>query len=473
MKLSKKIFATALAMLMAVSVCLCTAGCDIEDVANMAEMLEQFSQFETNGGYTGDPVPDEEIYTLDIFDGLPETQSDIDPLFWVAEGKNGGKVYLLGSIHCAEPETYRLPDLLMDAYLESDALAVECDILAYENDYFAQIEMTQQMMYTDGSTIADHIDPDLYDALVDFYKSNPSDTLSDLGYTVEILDMCKPAMWMSALEMIIYEEAGIDSNLGIDYHFLNIATAQGKEIIELESVDFQNDMLFGFSNDLMEWQLWGYVSYSVDEQADSLREMFEGWCEGNPEYLVNAEPDWTGMTAEEIEYYDDLLTEYYTAMLIDRNIGMTDKAADMLDNGENVFYVVGAAHMVGNDGIIAMLKDRGYTVTQLGGMKADAYTDVNGNYPTLFPVDADEAATTTTTTTTTTTVADNTTEATVGTEYDYDLYVEMYEYFGGTTAPAATTTTAAVNNTQTTTTAADDNDNDNDGGYGGSGVFGN
>jgi len=466
MKLSRQILITALAMLLAVSVCFMATGCDIEDIANMAEMMEQFSNFETNSGYTGDPVADEDIYTLDIFDGLPETQSDIDPLFWVAEGENGGKVYLLGSIHCAEPETYRLPDLLMDAYLESDALAVECDILAYESDYLAQIAMSQQMMYTDGSTIKDHIDPELYEALVDFYESNPSEQLTELGYTIDILNMCKPAMWMSALEMIIYEESGINSDLGIDYHFLNIATAQGKEIIELESIDFQNDMLFGFSNDLMEWQLWGYVSYSVEEQADSLREMFEGWCEGNPEYLVNTAPDYTGMTAEEIEYYDGLLTEYYTAMLIDRNLGMIDKAADMLDNGENVFYVVGAAHMVGNDGIIAGLKDRGYTVTQLGGMKADEYTDIDGDYPTLYPVDYDQAAATTTTTTT---VAEDETDPSA--EYDYDLYVEMYEYFGGTTKPAETTTTTAYN-TQTSTTTAADKDDDNDGGYGGSGVFG-
>ena len=468
MKTSKKVLASAIAMLLAVSLCLCTAGCglDISDISQMAEMMEQISEFQNSSTqYSGDPVADEDIYTLGIFDDLPTTQSDIDPLFWVAEGKNGGKVYLLGSIHCAEPETYRLPDLLMDAYLESDALAVECDILAYESDYLAQISMSQQLMYTDGSTVADHVDPELYEAMVDFFESNPCEALTELGYTTEILDMCKPAMWMSALEMIIYEAADIDSDLGIDYHFLNIATAQGKEIIELESVEFQNDMLVGFSDELFEWQLWSYVSYSVEEQAESLRAMFEGWCEGNPEYLVNAEPDWTGMTAEEIEYYDALLTEYYTAMLIDRNLGMIDKAADMLDNGQNVFYVVGAAHMVGNDGIIAGLKDRGYTVTQLGGMDADAYTDINGDYPTLFPVDADDLDNAAATTTTT--VADDADTTTV---YDYDLYVEMYEYFGGTTAPAATTTTTAAYNTQTSTTTAADKDDD--GSYGGSGVFG-
>ncbi|MBE6760170.1 MAG: TraB/GumN family protein [Ruminococcaceae bacterium] len=481
MKSSKKILTSAVALLMAVAMCLMSAGCDIEGISEMAGMMDEFSEFTSNDTYDGPAVSDEDIYTLDIFNDLPDTPSDIDPLFWVAEGNNGGKVYLLGSIHCAEPETYRLPDLLMDAYLESDALAVECDILAYESDFMAQLEMSTQMMYSDGSTIDQHIDPELYDAMIKFYEDNPSQQLSQLGYTADMLKMFKPAMWMSVLEMIIYEASGIDSTLGIDYHFLNIAHAQQKEVIEIESVEFQNDMLFGFSDELMEWQLWGYVSYSVEEQADSLREMFEGWCEGNPEYLVNAEPDYSGYTAEEIEEAQALLEEYYTAMLIDRNLGMVDKAEEMLENGDNVFYVVGAAHMVGNDGIIAGLKDRGWTVTQLGGMDADEYTDINGDYPTLYEVDPDKLHT-----------EDEEDEiiedepveddpvatTTPEYDYDYDLYLEMYEYFGGTTSPtepeqeettatSRTTTSRTTRTTRPTTTRTTSGD-----GYGGSGVFG-
>jgi len=455
MKSSKKILTSAVALLMAVALCLMSAGCDIEGISEMAGMMDQFSDFTGNDTYDGPAVSDEDIYTLDIFNDLPDTPSDIDPLFWVAEGKNGGKVYLLGSIHCAEPETYRLPDLLMDAYLESDALAVECDILAYEKDFMAQLSMSQDMMYTDGSGIQDHIDPELYDAMVEFYEENPSQQLSQLGYTIDMMKMFKPAMWMSVLEMIILEKAGLDSQIGIDYHFLNIAHAQKKEVIELESVEFQNDMLFGFSDELMEMQLWSYVSYSVDEQADSLVDMFDGWCEGDAEVLITAEPDYTGYSAEEIEQTQELLEEYYTAMLIDRNLGMIDKAEEMLENGDNVFYVVGAAHMVGNDGIIAGLKDRGWEVKQLGGRKADKYTEIDGDYPTLFDVDPDKLH-----------IEDEEEEdedpvATTTPEYDYDLYEEMYEYFGGTTRSDRTTRT-----TTSRTTAGS-----NDGGYGGSGVF--
>ena len=220
-------------------------------------------------------------------------------------------------------------------------------------------------------------------------------------------------------------------------------------------------MLFGFSDELMEMQLWSYVSYPVDEQADSLVDMFDGWCEGNPEVLITAEPDYTGYSAEEIEQTQELLEEYYTAMLIDRNLGMVDAAEEMLENGDNVFYVVGAAHMVGNDGIIAGLKDRGWKVTQLGGMKADKYTDIDGNYPTLFDVDPDKLH-----------IEEeeeeeeNSSVTTTTPEYDYDLYVEMYEYFGGTTAREEKERTTRPTTSRTT---ADDDDDD---GYGGSGVFG-
>lgn len=43
-----------------------------------------------------------DVYDLPLFDGLPEDHASVDPSFWVAESQNGGKVYLLGSIHVAD-----------------------------------------------------------------------------------------------------------------------------------------------------------------------------------------------------------------------------------------------------------------------------------------------------------------------------------------------------------------------------------
>lgn len=425
----RSILRPVVALLMAVLLCMSLAACDLEQ---MAGLLEQFAMPGNDTEYLEEG---DSIYSLSIFDELPSKPSDIDPMFWVAEGKKGGKVYFLGSIHCAERETYRLPDKLMDAFLESDSLAVECDILAFESDFMAQLSMTNDLMYMDGSSVKDHLDPELYDAMVEFVEENPSSSLSSMGYTTDMLSRCKPAMWLSVLETIVCEKAGLQSDLGIDYHFLNIATSQKKPIIEIESVEFQNDMLTNFPDELMELQLWSYVSTPVEEQADALYEMFEGWTRGDATALISDPAEFTDCTEEEIELYEGLISDYNDAMCTDRNLGMVEAAVEMLENGDNVFYVVGAAHMVGNDGIIALLRDKGYTVTQLGGEDADPYTTVDCDIHAATWLSKPEDNTTTTTTasqTTTTTVPEDFDDG----GYDYDLYVEMYEYFGGTTVPS-------------------------------------
>ncbi|WP_225999808.1 TraB/GumN family protein [Paenibacillus sp. BJ-4] len=56
--------------------------------------------------------------------------------------------------------------------------------------------------------------------------------------------------------------------------------------------------------------------------------------------------------------------KYNQAMLIDQNIGMADKIDGYLKNGKNeeYFIVVGAAHYLGEIGIVKLLEDKGYTV---------------------------------------------------------------------------------------------------------------
>ena len=56
--------------------------------------------------------------------------------------------------------------------------------------------------------------------------------------------------------------------------------------------------------------------------------------------------------------------EYEKIMFDDRNLNMADKAEEYLKTGKTTFYIVGAGHMVGETGIIKLLRDRGYTVVQ-------------------------------------------------------------------------------------------------------------
>ena len=54
--------------------------------------------------------------------------------------------------------------------------------------------------------------------------------------------------------------------------------------------------------------------------------------------------------------------EYVSAMEIDRNAGMLEVAIEYLESGETIFYAVGLAHLLAEDGLVNTLRDAGYTV---------------------------------------------------------------------------------------------------------------
>ncbi|MBE6753165.1 MAG: TraB/GumN family protein [Ruminococcaceae bacterium] len=454
-----RILAAALAMLLCVLLVTAT-GCN--EMANM--MMQQYAQPQET------LAEGESIYNLSMYDRLPSDNADIDPLFWEVEGEKGNKVYFFGSIHVADETAYRLPEHIMNAYLESDSLAVEVDINAMQSDLMGQLKLAQYMTYADGSSIADHIDPELYAAMREFAENEMSSMLSSLGYSnIDMLDMMKPSVWMSLFENYYAEAANLKSDLGIDSHFLTIAAAQGREIIELESAEFQYAMLDGFSDKFYEMQLSSYVMGDVDETVKVYRDMFEGWKEGNPEAMLSEEVDFSGedLTDEEIEEYTQILEDYNTAMLYDRNEGMADKAEDFINSGKNVFYVVGCGHFVGKDSVIDLLLDRGYDVKQIGGMDAEPYLDMYelpaSGAGKQDPADDEEEEEE---------EEDNHGGTTALTHddlysvYNYDLYVEMYEHFGGTTADEDALEGKTTKKTKKTSTTTKTTANDN-GGWGG------
>ncbi len=288
-------------------------------------------------------------------------ESDITPAMWTATTKTGKTVYFLGSMHALSDDCYPLPDEVLNAYNSADALAVECDIVAYASDFEAQMNDIQQMLYLDGTSISDHIDADLYE--------NMKQILEGVGIYNEAYDMYNEIMWTSLVQMAMMEDAGLDSELGIDNVLLKKAHNDGKKIIEIESVELQNAVLYGQPQELNMYMLEGSVYY-YEDQIDLLKEMYEAWKSGDLEKLMeldSAELE----TEEDVEVeleeispeLQEMIDNYNKALMDDRNVGMIDTAIEMLEGDESIFYVVGAAHFGGETGLLKGLEDAGYALT--------------------------------------------------------------------------------------------------------------
>lgn len=265
-------------------------------------------------------------------------------------------MWLFGSIHVGTDEMYPLPGYVLDAYAEADALAVECDILAAQEDMSIMVAAMQKLLYTDGTKISDHISEELYNSAVEIFKENNA--------YMPAMDYYMPVMWFSLIDSFLIAGLGYDSEKGVDMHLMNKARKDNKPIREIESVMFQYDALASFSPELQVLLLEDTVANFDNPLAQaSTKMLIKAWCKGEAKTIAAL----TAPKAEGVLSADQqaLLEEFNTVMLTNRNLGMTEFAASALENGEKVFICVGVAHVVGPGAMADLLARQGYTVEQV------------------------------------------------------------------------------------------------------------
>lgn len=277
-----------------------------------------------------------------------EPDADYTPAMWKVT-KGDKEMYLFGSIHATQDGAENLPDYVQKAFDECDYLAMELDTDNIMNDFQQSLQLMQKLMYTDGTSIKDHISEETYNAAVKY--------LTEKGLYVSYYDSFKPMMWISLLENAMYNDAGIDITKSMESIMTEKANNTNKEILEVESIDIQLGVFDNISDKLADIIILSYTQSDSSEKAKSNNELYEKWKHG--EVIVDTDD-------EEIpdEYKEDY-EKYYKAMLTDRNKGMADKAEEYMNDGKKVFFMVGAAHMYGDDGIVQLLKDRGYTAERV------------------------------------------------------------------------------------------------------------
>jgi uncharacterized protein YbaP (TraB family) len=274
------------------------------------------------------------------------------PLMWRATSPAGQSIYLFGSIHVGDESIYPLPDFIMDAFERSDYLAVEVDLYSSANDLEAAMAITMMMMYQDGTTISDHIGQELHGRMVSALLEYEVIT----SFPLEMLDLFKPDMWQSTFLMAAAERAGLSAELGLDMYFKMAAAERGMEILEIESIEMQVEIIQGFSQPLQVALLEGALD--IEYEAAGLAELFRLWQMGEEEVLIAVLSDFGNMP----QY---LIDEFNNAMLIERDIAMAEVARDYMMQDKSVFFVVGLAHLIGQDSIVYLLRQSGYTVERI------------------------------------------------------------------------------------------------------------
>jgi len=253
-------------------------------------------------------------------------------------------VFLLGSIHLAKPDLYPLAPEIEQAFEHADKLVVEANLSAAGPDF--QLTILQDGLYPGDETIADHVDPETLTLLKNYLAKN------ELPF--ESMAKMRPGMLLLTLTSLKMMSLGYSPELGIDVHFIRKARQQNKPILELESLQQQLALVLGFDNDDL---LLKHTLYSLDQMGASVEELFTAWKTGNAA-RINA------------LMREDVLTDHpefkpvMKRMITDRNIAMAARISEFLQAGGRYFVVVGAGHLVGSDGILALLRQQGFSIRQ-------------------------------------------------------------------------------------------------------------
>jgi uncharacterized protein YbaP (TraB family) len=252
-------------------------------------------------------------------------------------------IYLLGSIHMASPDIYPLDSSIEDAFELADNLVVEVDITQLDEMHTLQLIMDYGT-YPPGDRLQDHIPDDLYAQLVE-----------QLGVVMVMLDNYKPWVVVTMQEQLQLQELGYNSEYGIDLYFINKAVETSKDIIELETADLQIELLSAFPDELMILVLEQNIENPLTQEDAAL--LFEAWENGD---AVEME-----LLLFEALTEEPTLAPYYDKIVYERNINMAEIIEGFLTDEESYFVVVGAGHLVGENGLIDILDGRGYVTEQL------------------------------------------------------------------------------------------------------------
>ena len=187
---------------------------------------------------------------------------------WRVQNK-GNTVYMLGSIHLLKKDIYPLSTIIENSFDRSDVLVVEANV--NEVGQMDLLNLLDKAMYQGGDSIEKHVSADTYA----FVRKETE----KVGLPLEVVKMQKPWLLGLTMESLELMMAGYDPEYGIDKHFLT--KAQGKKkIYELESLDYQINLLSGFSDTEQELFLL-YALKDLDTLTRDVDKLVEAWKLGN------------------------------------------------------------------------------------------------------------------------------------------------------------------------------------------------
>ena len=286
------------------------------------------------------------IFSLVVSSQLPAQQIEetapSKSCLWVVE-TTSTQVFLLGSLHVLKSNAYPLAAEIDRAYASSQRIVFETNLGAMMEPAI-QAKMIELGVYPEGQN--------LFQNISETTRKNLEKKLQELGIPLDYFSRFKPWFLAVSLATLELQRLGFNPLYGVDLHFYTKAKADEKELAYLETVEYQLNLL-GKMNAQDQKSFLAQTLKDLDISAQLADDMMAAWQHGEAddlyEILFESFEDHPGIE-------DRLLTR--------RNQDWLPQIEKMLKTPKITMVIVGAGHLIGPEGLVELLKQKGYDVKQ-------------------------------------------------------------------------------------------------------------
>ena len=273
---------------------------------------------------------------------------EADPALWSISDEDS-TVYLFGTVHILPPELDWRTETITAAFDDSEIVYFEVDALSEESQAEMQALVPQLGLNAPGVTLSSMISEETegHVATIAERIGAPADAF------MAQLDPLQP--WLASLQMAVLQmqAAGYQAGSGAEAALSADAEAAGKATGYFETIEEQLRFL---SDSPMEVQIADFevgVEQMV-EDPDVLTELVQAWAAGDMDHIDQ-------LINEEMR---DSSPQLYDRLIVQRNRNWIPQIVQALEGADDAFVAVGAGHMPGEEGVIALLEAEGRTVTR-------------------------------------------------------------------------------------------------------------
>lgn len=254
-------------------------------------------------------------------------------------------VYLLGSIHVLAEEYYPLTRSFSYAYYNSQKIIFEIDPeILFSPGSFAKYE--KRYTFQNGKTLETVLSPKTYSLVKQALKA--------MGADVQKVKQYKP--WVLYLTLSGRFDSSVDfrPELGIENHFYRMAKDAGKPTGGLETLQDQIDVFNTLPLHIQDALLQESLAITNSQEREkAFLHMVKAWHQGSLQGL------------EQLVETVKKFPLFYNNLLVQRNRHWVPQIESFLQEDKNVLVIVGAAHLPGEDGLLALLAEKGYRIERI------------------------------------------------------------------------------------------------------------